>query len=168
LKDCTAALPSSPVPPPTTRYVPFTTAPAASCTGWASDPAGCALPVDGSTRTTLPVVCLAASRPPSTNSCFPSVRTTSRDDGDGSFHGAAVMVSAPPARVVAGADDADDVDAVVDGELDFDRSPPPPPPQADTNSASAPTATTDRTRRGTGAPLHTKHGGRTARHAKYR
>src|SRR4029450_2988118 len=87
--DCTDALPSSPVPPAITTYAPFTTAPAASCTGCASVPSVCDAPFDGSTLTTLPVVCFEASGPPSTHNCFPSVSRTSRDDGDGNFHGAA-------------------------------------------------------------------------------
>jgi hypothetical protein len=86
--DCTDALPSSPVPPAITVYSPFTNAPAASWTGWAREPSGCNTPLDGSTRTTLPVVCLDASRPPSTTRPLPSVSATSREDGDGSFQGA--------------------------------------------------------------------------------
>jgi hypothetical protein len=49
------------------------------------------------------------------------VSTTSRDDGDGSFHGAGVIRTAPPAPVVAGADEVGDFAAVVDGALLLDR-----------------------------------------------
>jgi hypothetical protein len=118
-------------------------------------PSVCDAPFDGSTLTTLPVVCFDASRPPSTNNCFPSVSTTSRDDGDGNFHGAAVMRN-PPAAVVVGADDAVVAGAVVDGARFDVESPPPPPPHAATRRATAPSATTGRTARNTAAPLHTK------------
>src|SRR5260370_30977106 len=131
------ARPSSPVPPAITRYAPFTNAPAASCTGWTRDPSACDAPFDGSTRTMLPVVCLAASRPPSTTSCFPSESATSRADGDGKRHDAVVMRSAP-ALVVAGADDAVAAGAVVAGDR-FDAEPPPPPaPHAAARRATAP------------------------------
>src|SRR5262245_19198119 len=154
--DCTDALPSSPLPPAITRYAPLTTAPAASCTGCASDPSACDAPFDGSTRTTLPVVCFDASRPPSTVRPLPSVSTTSREDGDGSFQGAG-SIRTVPAPVVAGADDGVVAAALV-ASARFDVLPP-SPPHAATSRASAPSTVKRRTERGTTAPLHTKRGG---------
>jgi hypothetical protein len=46
--------------------------------------------------------------------------------------------------------------AVVDGVRFDAEPPPPPPPHAAARSATAPSATTGRTARGTPAPLHTK------------
>ena len=89
--DCTASTTCC-APPPNKSTLPPIIAPAASCVGSASVPAGANPPVDGSSRKTPLDDACVGSIPPRTKIPEPSAIAVARDTGDGSSH--AVCVTA--------------------------------------------------------------------------
>src|SRR5579864_1563430 len=79
---------TAPAPPPKTTSRPPITAPAASCTGAARDPAGWLWPVVGSMSTTARLETLAGPSPPSTRTLPPDGRATARDSAVARCQGA--------------------------------------------------------------------------------
>jgi len=85
-----------------TRYRPPRNAPAESWTGSVSVPDARTAPLVGSSAVTAAVEVFVASSPPSATRWWPSVRSTSRETGAGSWNDAGAMWSTPSDAAVVG------------------------------------------------------------------